>query len=30
MECKEFGFATLDQIPNNHIYDLLKRESDVF
>jgi hypothetical protein len=30
MECKEFGFAILYQIPNNHIHDLLEKENDVF
>jgi len=30
MECKEFGFAILDEIPYNHIYDLLEREGDLF
>jgi hypothetical protein len=28
--CKEFGFIILCQITCNHIYHLLKKESDVF
>jgi hypothetical protein len=30
MECKEFGFSILCEIPYNHIFYLLERESDIF
>jgi hypothetical protein len=30
MECKEFGFAILGEIPCNHICDLSKREGDLY
>jgi hypothetical protein len=30
VECEEFGFAILGEIPCNYIYDLLKKEGDLF
>jgi hypothetical protein len=29
MECEEFGFAILGEIPYNYIFDLSKREGDL-
>jgi hypothetical protein len=29
MECKEYGFAILNEIPYNYIYDLSKKEGDM-
>jgi hypothetical protein len=30
MQCEKFGFAMLDEIPYNYIYDLLKKKGDLF
>jgi hypothetical protein len=30
MECKEFGFATFNEIPCNYIYDLSRKKVTYF
>jgi hypothetical protein len=29
MECEEFGFSILSEIPYNYIYDILERKGDL-